>query len=240
MVRHAERGTVVIPVNPFPVARGRTETTSLFVLLPAEAFDDGERGRAFKNGLPDTPASDLVVENNSLAIGTHGRGFYVMDDLSALRQFGTPATSTVVLYKPADVIRGLERAGISYYLTTQPKNLTIEFLDAKGQIVIVEIKVSRADLLGDGKWPDYLDFCDRFYWGLPPELDRACLEGANFRPECCGVIVADSYDAEIVRPAPLHPLAPARRKAEIERLARAALRRQLVLTDPRCAAWGEG
>ena len=43
MVRHAERGTVVIPVNPFPVARGRTETTSLFVLLPAEAFDDGER-----------------------------------------------------------------------------------------------------------------------------------------------------------------------------------------------------
>ena len=33
-----------------------------------------------------------------------------------------------------------------------------------------EIKVSRADLLGDGKWPDYLEHCDRFYWGLPPEL----------------------------------------------------------------------
>ena len=64
-------------------------------------------------------------------------------------------------------------------------------LDARGNIVIVEIKVSRADLLGDGKWPDYLDFCDRFYWGLPPELDRACLEGADFRPECCGIIVAD-------------------------------------------------
>ena len=42
-VRHAESGTVVIPVNPFPVAHGGTETTSLFVLLPAEAFDDGER-----------------------------------------------------------------------------------------------------------------------------------------------------------------------------------------------------
>ena len=36
-------------------------------------------------------------------------------------------------------------------------------VDPKGRIVIVEIKVSRADLLGDGKWPDYLDFCDRFY-----------------------------------------------------------------------------
>ena len=50
-------------------------------------------------------------------------------------------------------------------------------VDAKGRIVIVEIKVSRADLLGDGKWPDYMAHCDRFYWGLPPSLDRACLEG---------------------------------------------------------------
>ena len=111
-------------------------------------------------------------------------------------------------------------------------------IDAKGRIVIVEIKVSRADLLGDGKWPDYLDFCDRFYWGLPPELDRACLEAEDFRPGHCGVIVADGYDAEIVRPAPLQPLAPARRKTEIERLARTALRRQLVQLDPRCGAWG--
>ncbi len=111
-------------------------------------------------------------------------------------------------------------------------------IDAKGQIVVVEIKVSRADLLGDGKWPDYLDFCDRFYWGLPPMLDRAVLDGADFRPDCCGVIVADGYDAEIVRPAPLHPLAPARRKVEVERLARTALRRQLIAADPECARWG--
>jgi hypothetical protein len=113
-------------------------------------------------------------------------------------------------------------------------------IDAKGQIIIVEIKTARGDLLGDAKWPDYLDFCDRFYWGLPPELDRACLEGADFRPDCCGVIVADEYDAEIVRPAPSHPLAHARRRAEIERLARTALRRQLVGLDPQCSVWGHG
>jgi hypothetical protein len=111
-------------------------------------------------------------------------------------------------------------------------------LDAKGHVVIVEIKTARGDLLGDGKWPDYLDFCDRFYWGLPPELDRACLDGDDFRPDCCGVIVGDVYDAEIIRPAPLSPLAPARRKVEVERLARAALRRHTVLTDPHCASWG--
>lgn len=113
-------------------------------------------------------------------------------------------------------------------------------IDPKGRLVIVEIKVSRADLLGDGKWPDYLDHCDRFYWGLPPELDRSPLEGPDFLPDRCGVIVADGYDAEIVRPAPSQSLAAARRKVEVERLARAALRRQLVSLDPDCAPWGGG
>ena len=110
-------------------------------------------------------------------------------------------------------------------------------MDPKGRIVIVEIKVSRADLLGDNKWPDYLDFCDRFYWGVPPGLDRSPLETEAYQPDCCGIIVADSYDAEIIRPAPSHPLAAARRKVEIERLARASLRRQVTASDPECAAW---
>ena len=110
-------------------------------------------------------------------------------------------------------------------------------MDPKGRIVIVEIKVSRADLLGDNKWPDYLDFCDRFYWGVPPDLDRSPLETEAYQPDCCGIIVADSYDAEIIRPAPSHPLAAARRKVEIERLARASLRRQVTASDPECSAW---
>ena len=111
-------------------------------------------------------------------------------------------------------------------------------IDAKGQLVIVEIKVSRADLLGDGKWTDYLDHCDRFYWGLAPHLDRACMETEAFLPQRCGLIVADGYDAEILRPAATVPLASARRKAETERLARAALRRQLGLLDPQISGWG--
>lgn len=113
-------------------------------------------------------------------------------------------------------------------------------IDSRGQLVIVEIKVSRADLLGDAKWTDYLDHCDRFYWGLAAHLDRACMDTPGFLPEACGVIVADGYDAEIVRPAPSRPLAAARRRAETERLARAALRRHLVAGDPQCSVWGEG
>ncbi len=107
-------------------------------------------------------------------------------------------------------------------------------IDAKGLVVIVEIKVARADLLGDAKWPDYLDFCDRFYWGLPPGLDRAVLESEAYRPETCGVIVADGYDAEILRPAALAPLAAARRKTQVEHLARCAMRRHTALVDPLC------
>ncbi|PEQ12208.1 hypothetical protein B2G71_13840 [Novosphingobium sp. PC22D] len=111
-------------------------------------------------------------------------------------------------------------------------------VDAKGQVVIVEIKVARADLLGDAKWTDYLDYCDRFYWGLAPGLDRACLESEAFLPASCGVIVADGYDAEILRPAPSLRMAAARRKVEVERLARASLRRIVTGADPHTARWG--
>ncbi|WP_373486702.1 MmcB family DNA repair protein [Blastomonas sp.] len=105
-------------------------------------------------------------------------------------------------------------------------------LDSRGAIVIVEIKVSRADLLGDGKWPEYLDYCDRFYWGLPPALDPALVSGEAFMPDVTGLIIADAYDAEIIRPAATRPLPPARRKSETARLAAMALRRLNAMIDP--------
>jgi hypothetical protein len=98
-------------------------------------------------------------------------------------------------------------------------------LDAGGLMTIVEIKVSRADLIGDQKWTDYLDYCDRFFWAVPAGFTLDPFETAPFQPECCGLIVADRYDAAVLRDAPLRKLAPARRKAETLRFARrAALR----------------
>lgn len=111
-------------------------------------------------------------------------------------------------------------------------------IDAKGHVIIVEIKVARADLMGDAKWTDYLDHCDRFCWGLASHLDRTCMDTEAFLPGRCGLIVADSYDAEVLRPAPLHALPAARRKVEVERLARASLRRQTVAADPGIGMWG--
>ena len=157
--------------------------------------------------------------------------------------FGQRDSSAAPAPCAADVARGIARLfarnGI-WCLAEVPirngRRADLMGIDARGQVVIVEIKVSRADLIGDAKWPDYLDFCDRFFWGVPPGLDRAVLESEAYRPATCGVIVADGYDAEILRPAALEPLAAARRKAQVEQRARIAMRRHTALIDPLCAA----
>lgn len=113
-------------------------------------------------------------------------------------------------------------------------------IDAKGQIIIVEIKVSKADLLGDDKWPEYLDYCDRFYWGLPMGFDASLLGRSAFMPDRCGLILADAYDAEIIQPAATFALPAARRKSETARLARTALRRLCALNDPSSKGFAEG
>lgn len=105
-------------------------------------------------------------------------------------------------------------------------------IDAAGRLTIVEIKCSRADLLGDAKWPDYFDYCDRFFWAVPAGFDLSPFEGEALWPTRTGLIVADQYDAELVRPAPVEPLAAARRKAETLRFARRAARRLTLLADP--------
>ena len=104
-------------------------------------------------------------------------------------------------------------------------------IDPKGGLTIVEIKVSRADLQGDGKWTDYLDYCDRFFWAVPPNL-AGLLEQERFQPGAAGLIVSDRYDAAVTREAALRPLAPARRKAELLRFARRAARRLSAQIDP--------
>ena len=105
-------------------------------------------------------------------------------------------------------------------------------LDSKGMLTIVEIKVSRADLLGDGKWRDYLDYCDRYFWAVPHGFDLQPFESGALGPELSGLIVADRYDAAVLREAPMRKLAPARRKAETLRFARRAARRLVGDLDP--------
>jgi len=139
----------------------------------------------------------------------------------------------------ADVARGVIRmlarhdlAAMTEVALDGGRRADIMAIDGRGQIVIVEIKVSRADLLGDGKWFDYLDHCDRFFWAVPAGFDHGPLHGEAFLPERSGVIVADRYDAAILREAATHPLSPAGRKKCTLAFARRAARRASGLADP--------
>ena len=109
-------------------------------------------------------------------------------------------------------------------------------IDPRGSLTIVEIKVAKAYLVGDCKWTDYLDYCDHFFWAVPPQLAAICDE-ERYLPGAAGLIVADRYDAAIMREAAHRPLAPARRKAELLRFARRAARRLSAQIDP---TLGEG
>lgn len=112
-------------------------------------------------------------------------------------------------------------------------------IDARGAIVIVEIKASRADLLGDGKWFDYLNHCDRYFWAVPTGFDVAPLKGDAFLPDRTGIIVADRYDAMIVREAFSVPLGAAARKRDTLAFGRRAARRLIQMIDPDAAQLGQ-
>ena len=138
-----------------------------------------------------------------------------------------------------DVLRGtcrwLSRAGISPLAEVPLANgrrADILGINATGQLTIVEIKISLADLRGDRKWPDYLDHCDRFFWAVPAGLPTDDLYTAAFRPDITGLIIADRYDAELLRPAPCRSLNAARRRAVTVALARRAANRWLGMVDP--------
>lgn len=102
-------------------------------------------------------------------------------------------------------------------------------LGPKGEIWVVECKSSRADFQSDCKWEGYLDWCDRYFWAVDLAFPTDLL------PMETGLIIADSYDAEIVRMAPEDKLAGARRNVLIRKFAFHAARRLQALRDPEAA-----
>lgn len=142
----------------------------------------------------------------------------------------------------ADVARGVSRllwrAGIAP-LTEVPlgngRRADVVGLGPDGRITLVEIKISLADLRGDAKWPDYLDYCDRYFWAVPLGFPLGDFDTEWFQPDRAGLIVADRWDATELRPAAWVPLNGARRKAEILRFARRSAQRLLWLGDPGAA-----
>jgi len=126
----------------------------------------------------------------------------------------------------ADVARGVGRLlsdmGFAY-LTELPLNngrrVDLMAIAENGHITVVEVKSSLADFRSDQKWHEYLDYCDHFYFAVPTGFPTDVL------PEDTGMIMADRYGAEILRPAREAKVNGTRRRFLILKFARAAANR---------------
>ncbi|HKZ96158.1 MAG TPA: MmcB family DNA repair protein [Hyphomicrobiaceae bacterium] len=138
-----------------------------------------------------------------------------------------------------DICRGVVRLLASHGLASvaelplpNGRRADVVGLSDSGGIWIVEIKSSIEDLRADGKWPEYRDYSDQLFFAVRPDFPLSAL------PEDTGLILADRYGGEIIRPSQEARLSGARRKSMMVRFARAAALRLTALADPEMMSSG--
>jgi len=101
------------------------------------SFNDGAAWQSLRLNLPVTPVHGIVVEERDLVIGTHGRGFYILDDINVLRQAAGEITSSALhVFQPTDPLRGLDRnIAVDYFLGKDADEVKIEFLSSAGTVL---------------------------------------------------------------------------------------------------------
>jgi hypothetical protein len=124
------------------------------------------------------------------------------------------------------LLRDLDCAVLTEFTLASGRRADVMSIAPDGTISIIEIKSSPEDFHVDSKWPEYRDYCDQLLFAVPPTLDCVIM------PLDAGLIVADQYGGEILRHAPRHPLAAARRKALMLAFGRVAAQRLHGLWDP--------
>jgi photosystem II stability/assembly factor-like uncharacterized protein len=165
-------GAYVHVVRADPVRKGLlyagTET-GVYV-----SFNDGAAWQPLKLNLPTAPVRDLVVKDDDLVAATHGRAFWILDDITPLRQLNAQiAASDVYLFKPRPTVRlhGLggvvprgavganppDGAIVYYNLKTAPKEkeeITLEVLDSKGKAIRKYSNIKKQEEAEQKEWPD--------------------------------------------------------------------------------------
>ncbi len=116
---------------------------------------------------------------------------------------------------------------VEEFVPERGKRLDVIAVGPRGEIWVIECKSSRVDYQSDRKWQGYLEWCDRYFWAVDQDFPTDLL------PEGTGLIIADAYNAEIIRMGPEHKLAGARRGVLMRKIARDAARRLHGLRDPR-------
>jgi hypothetical protein len=125
-------------------------------------------------------------------------------------------------------LRALGHSVVTELALANGRRADVVALSNGGDVLIVEIKSCLLDYQTDGKWQDYLDFCDRLYFAV--NADFPC----DVIPVEAGLILADRYGAELVREPTEERLSAARRKAMMLCFARAAALRLQLHLDPSC------
>ncbi len=126
-------------------------------------------------------------------------------------------------------LRGLGFASVLEFVPSSGLRVDVMAMGPKGELWIIECKSSREDFMTDRKWRAYLPWCDRFFWAVGQDFPTEIL------PEETGLLLADDFDAEILRWPEASPLAGARRKSLTLRFARTAaerLHRAISLLPP--------
>ncbi|WP_020398376.1 MmcB family DNA repair protein [Kordiimonas gwangyangensis] len=111
---------------------------------------------------------------------------------------------------------------------TNGRRADIVALDRAGRTIIVEVKSSLADFRSDSKWQEYLSYCEEFFFAVDGDFPRTVLDEDGSLPSVTGVILADAYGADIVRPAATRVVNAAKRKTLTLKMARLGAMR---LTD---------
>jgi hypothetical protein len=136
----------------------------------------------------------------------------------------------------AEIQRGVCRSfrALGYSVLTElplanGRRADVVGLSPTGDVLIIEIKSCLVDYRTDGKWHEYLDYCDRLYFAVAADFPNEVI------PEDAGLILADRYGAELVREPVEERLQAARRKAMMLCFARAAALRLQHHLDPGCS-----
>ena len=131
----------------------------------------------------------------------------------------------------ARALRAMDFVTVDELVPVSGLRVDLMALGPKGEVWVIECKSGRADFRSDQKWQGYLEWCDRFFWAVDADFPTELL------PEGTGLILADAYDAEIVRMGPETPLAGARRRVMVQKFARQAAARLQGFRDPGVAAF---
>jgi photosystem II stability/assembly factor-like uncharacterized protein len=100
------------------------------------SFDAGDSWQPLTLNLPDTPIRDLVTTENDVVLGTHGRGFWVLDDVQPLRQWGDAvANAGAHLFEPRVATRGVGSATVQYWLAEDQDEVAVEIVSPSGEVI---------------------------------------------------------------------------------------------------------